>query len=158
MPQNKILISACLLGENVKYDGKNNSIKDNPDFKKLFNSCILIGVCPEVEGGLPTPRTPCEIQNGRVINRFGEDKTCEFEKGAKTALQIAKKEGIKVAILKSKSPSCGSGEIYDGTFSHRVIQGDGISAKLLKQNGIRVFSENELKEAYNYLREIENGQ
>ena len=146
MPRNKILISACLLGENVKYDGKNNSIKDNPDFKKISNGCTFIGVCPEVEGGLPTPRTPCEIRNGKVINRFGEDKTYEFEKGAKTALQIAKKEGIKTAILKSKSPSCGSGEIYDGTFSHRVIQGDGISAKLLKQNGIRVFSENELKD------------
>jgi len=142
----KILISACLLGENVKYDGNNNSILENPFIKKLLNLNMLISICPEVEGGLQIPRVPVEIIDNRAINKIGEDKTIFFQKGAQKALNLCKKHDIKYAILKFRSPSCGSNQIYDGTFSHTLINGDGICAKLLKENGISVFSEKNISE------------
>ena len=141
----KILISACLLGQNVKYDGKNNSILENPFIKKLLNLNMLIPICPEVEGGLPTPRVPVEIIDNRAINQIGEDKTIFFQTGAQKALNLCKKHDIKYAILKFRSPSCGSNQIYDGTFSHTLIDGDGVCTKLLKKSGIEVFSEKELE-------------
>lgn len=101
-------------------------------------------VCPEVLGGLPTPRDQAEIKNGRVITKFSKDVTSYFEKGASEALKMVKSFDIKEAILKQRSPSCGCGQIYDGTFSGNVIKGDGVTAALLKNNGIKVISEEDL--------------
>ncbi|MCD6247463.1 MAG: DUF523 domain-containing protein [Candidatus Diapherotrites archaeon] len=135
------LCSACLLGIKCRYDGKDNL---NERVIELAKREKLIPVCPEQLGGLPTPREPAEIQGNRVVTYSGKDVTEYFERGAKKVLKIAKLLGIKEAILKQKSPSCGSGKIYDGTFSGRIIEGDGITARLLKKNGIRVISEEEL--------------
>jgi uncharacterized protein YbbK (DUF523 family) len=149
----KVLISSCLLGENVKYDGTNNSITQNQFIQKLKSLNLLISICPEVEGGLPTPRIPVEIIDKNAINKNGEDKTKEFKLGALKALETASSNSIKMAIMKSRSPSCGVGQIYDGTFSRNLVEGDGISAALLKANGIKVFSENELDIAQKYWEE-----
>lgn len=140
----KILISACLLGKNVAYNGGNNDIREHPFIQKLLKADALVSVCPEVDGGLPTPRVPVELIDGKAINQDGEDKTHYFEKGAQNALQVCKKYNIKYAILKFRSPSCGSGIIYDGTFSHTFTKGDGMAAKLLKEHGVEVFSEKDL--------------
>lgn len=148
----KILISACLFGQNVKYNGKNNSILENPFIRKLLNLDMLIPICPEVEGGLPTPRVPVEIIDNKAINQIGEDKTIFFQNGAQKALEICKKYDIKYAILKFRSPSCGSNQIYDGTFTHKLIDGDGICAKLLKENDINVFTEKNLEELENIFK------
>lgn len=106
---------------------------------------MLVSICPEVEGGLPTPRVPVEIKNARAINKNNEDKTIFFQNGAKKALDLAEKYNIKYAILKAKSPSCGSNYIYDGSFSKKLVQGDGITAKMLKSKGIEIFTEDELE-------------
>ncbi len=135
-----ILISACLLGEGCRYDGKS---KPCPKIMKLKEKYNLIPVCPEVLGGLETPRTPCEIQFGKVISAGGEDRTKEYKKGAEITLEIAKRHNCTYAILKSKSPSCGKGKIYDGTFSKTLTDGNGITAQLLTENGIEVYSETE---------------
>ena len=141
MTQNyEYIVSACLCGEKVRYDGKEKTVKK---IKQLIDEGKAIMVCPEVEGGLPVPRHPCEIQNDKVINTLGEDKTSEFKKGAEITLQLCKKYNIKKAILKEKSPSCGSKCIYDGTFSRTPIPGQGITAKLLRENGIEVISDEE---------------
>lgn len=142
----KILISACLLGENVKYNGSNNDIRDIGLIKKLFNAGMLVPICPEVEGGLTIPRVAVELQNGKAIDKYGNDKTENFQKGATIACEIARKENIKVAILKSKSPSCGKSFIYDGRFSKRLVKGDGMSVEALQNSGIEIFDENSLKE------------
>jgi len=134
----KILVSACLLGINCKYDGTSNK---NEKILKLAKNFILIPVCPEILGGLPIPREPAEQRGKRVITKSGKDVTKYFEKGAKEVLKIAKILKIKKAILKQKSPSCGCGKIYDGTFSGKLIRGDGVTARLLKENKIQVFSE-----------------
>ena len=135
----KILVSACLLGYNVKYDGMNNL---NSKLVKFLSVHEVISVCPEVMGGLKVPRIPSEINNNQVINQDGIDVTKEYTKGALKTLEIAKENNIKIAILKEKSPSCGSNYIYDGTFSHTIIDGLGITARLLKENGINVLNEN----------------
>ncbi len=142
----KILISSCLIGKKVRYDGKDNLIDLTPleDFE-------LIPICPEVDGGLPTPRIPSEILENRVINKIGEDVTKEFQNGANIALNLAKKYNIKIAILKSNSPSCSNSLIYDGTFSKRLVKGMGITAKLLVDNGIKVFNENEIDSIKNFI-------
>ena len=132
----KILISACLAGRNCKYNGGNNL---NEKVMKLAENNELIPVCPEVLGGLETPRIPCEIKDGRVVNRNGESKDLEFRKGAQIALQTALEEKVACAILQSRSPSCGIGRIYDGTFSSTLTEGNGVFAELLMKNGIRVF-------------------
>lgn len=132
------IVSACLCGENVRYDGK---AKTNEKIKKLVEEGKAIPVCPEVEGGLPVPRHPCEIQNNKVKNDLGEDKTLNFEIGAEKILQLCKKHNIKKAILKEKSPSCGVKFVYDGTFSNTFIPGQGITARLLKEQGIEVISD-----------------
>lgn len=137
----KVLISACLIGDNTKYDGKNNYTSE---VEKLFPLCDLVVVCPEVMGGLPTPRQPCEITGGKVYNRKGKDVTRCFESGAGLVLHIARENGVRFAVLKENSPSCGHRKIYDGTFSSRLIDGKGITASLLEKNGIRIFSEHEI--------------
>ena len=140
----KILISACLAGINCKFNGENNLLnKDVLD--EISKRYHLLFVCPEVYGGLSTPREPAEMKNGVVVCKFsGKDVSENFKNGAEICLKIAKLNGCKKAILKSKSPSCGSGQIYDGSFSKRLILGDGITAKLLKENEILVYSEDEI--------------
>ena len=140
------MVSACLLGIKCRYDGKS---KPNRKILALAKSEILLPVCPEQLGGLPTPRPRAEIigKSGRTIKVFGEkgeDLTANFQKGAEETLRIAKLFKIKEAIFKQKSPSCGCGKIHNGTFSGKVIKGDGITTALLKKNKIRVNSEEEL--------------
>lgn len=134
------IVSACLCGENCRYDGKSTL---SEKIKRLVDEGKAIMVCPEVDGGLPIPRHPCEIRNSKVVNNHNEDKTEEFVSGAKKVLELAKKHNIKKAILKEKSPSCGSSFIYDGTFSRKLIKGQGITTKLLRANGIEVISDEE---------------
>ena len=139
----KILVSACLYGECTKYDGTNNILK-NPFFLGWKNRGELIPVCPEVMGGLPTPRPCSEICGGKVINTLGEDVTEAFNKGAREALDIAKNNNVTFAILKQGSPSCGCKKIHDGTFSGNKISGMGVTARLLTDNGIVVFDEDDI--------------
>ncbi len=141
----KIMVSACLLGDNVRYDGNNNFNQELIDFLKDHE---VVKVCPEVLGGLSTPRVPAEILNDKVINYEGTDVTKEFQEGAMKTLEIAKENDIQVAILKRNSPSCGANTIYDGTFTHCVTKGDGIAAKLLKDNGVTILNENNYKEYF----------
>ena len=129
----KILVSGCLLGENCKYNGGNNYSEKVAEYIKGHE---VISVCPECLGELPTPRVPAEIVNGVVTNREGQNVDAEFRKGAEIALEIAQKEQIDVAILQSRSPNCGVKQIYDGTFSGTRIDGQGVFARLLKENGI----------------------
>ena len=137
----RMLISACLVGDNVKYDGGNNK---NPLISKLLEKYELVPFCPEVEGGLPTPRHPAEQRGEQVVNDIDEDVTDEFNRGADLALNICLYLKIKKAILKERSPSCGVHSIYDGTFSHKVISGSGVTATLLKRKGIDVYNEDEI--------------
>ena len=141
MEKKKVLVSACLLGEACRYDGKS---KPCERVIALFEKYELIAVCPECEGGLPTPRAPSEICLDRVINREGVDVTDNYRKGAECALQVCRENGITLAILKSRSPSCGKGQIYDGSFSGRLISGNGTAADLLIKNGITVLTEEEI--------------
>ncbi len=141
MPCSPILVSACLLGTACRYDGK--SVPCPPLLEQLGN-LRLIPVCPEQLGGLPTPRIPCERQGERVISKTGTDTTAQYHRGAQQALQLAVLFGCKAALLKERSPSCGCGQIYDGSFSKSLISGDGVTAELLKQHGIAVFGESQL--------------
>lgn len=136
------IVSACLCGERTRYDGK---VSTSEKIKKLVDEGKAIMVCPEVSGGLSVPRLPCEIKNGRVINISSDDKTDYFVDGAIKTLETAQKYGIKKAILKEKSPSCGSKFIYDGTFNKNLINGKGITTRLLRLNGIQVISDEEFE-------------
>ena len=129
-----LLISACLTGVNCKYDGGNNALPEET-LRALRERYRLVPVCPEVLGGLPVPRVPSERLDGRVLNRAGEDVTAAFSDGAGQALRIAREQGCRKALLKARSPSCGSGRIYDGSFSGRLIPGDGVTAELLRAAG-----------------------
>lgn len=137
----KILVSACLLGENCKYSGGNNYNKEVCEFVRGQQ---VIPVCPEVLGGLPTPRCPAEIVGGVVMNREGVSVDREFRDGAEKALAIAKENRVELAILQSRSPSCGVKEIYDGSFSGRKISGQGVFAKRLIDEGVRVLDAGEI--------------
>ena len=137
------IVSACLAGVKCRYDGKDNT---NEEVKALLEQGKAVLVCPEVFGGLPIPRKPCEIvkdEEGEesVISVEGVDCTEAFKIGAQKTLEMAKILGAKEAILKAKSPSCGCGKIYDGHFNRTLIEGDGLTAKLLKENGIKVYTE-----------------
>lgn len=136
----KILVSACLLGVSVRYDGKS---KANEELIEKLKDYDFIPICPEVWGGLPTPRVPSEIINDKVINKDGIDVTDNYMRGAIETLNLARKFNIKKAILKSKSPSCGKNKIYDGSFTGILIDGNGITAKLLMENDIEVLTEDE---------------
>lgn len=138
----KLLVSACLLGENCKYNGGNNYTKEIADLKDRF---ALIPICPECFGGLPIPRVPNEITDGRAISKNGEDFTAEYHDGAEKTLYIANESNCCYALLKERSPSCGFGKIYDGTFSGTLVDGNGITADLLDQNGIRIFGESQVE-------------
>ena len=160
----KILISSCLLGEDVRYDGNNSSIAFNPKFafslKELFMDILcdneIYSFCPEVAGVLGIPRISAEIvKNDKpfiVKNEEGIDVTMNFLLGAKKALDICKEENIKIALLKANSPSCGNINIYDGTFTNNLTDGQGLTARLLKDNEIEVFNETQLKELAKFIK------
>ena len=135
------ICSACLLGIRCRYDGKS---KLNRKVIELAEKEVLIPVCPEQLGGLPTPREPAEQRGKRVFTRSGRDVTKNFQKGALEVLKIIKLLEIKEAILKQKSSSCGCGKIYDGSFSKRLIKGDGVTTALLKRNKIKIIADDEL--------------
>ena len=136
-----ILVSACLLGVACRYDGKRKPNEAVIALKEKYN---LIPVCPEIMGGLPTPRLPSEIMGETVIMENGEDVTDKYSKGAEETLRLARLFGCGKAVLKEKSPSCGSGRIYDGTFSKTLTEGNGVTAGMLLANGIRVAGETEI--------------
>lgn len=136
-----ILVSACLLGEPCRYDGESRPCAH---IIKLKETHTLLPVCPEVLGGLPTPRPASEIQaDGSVQNCVGADVTAEYRRGAEAVLAIAREQGASVAILKEKSPACGAGRVYDGSFTRTLREGNGVCAALLLENGIRVLGESE---------------
>lgn len=139
----KAIISACLLGVNCKYDGGNNCLTQEK-LNKLKEEYELVPVCPEAYGGLTTPRAPSERIDGKVISKLGTDVTAEYERGAQAALYLAQLFGAELAILKENSPSCGSGTIYDGSFSGVLTEGDGVTAQLLKKHGITVIGESKI--------------
>ena len=139
----KLLVSACLLGENCKYNGGNNY---TPGIEKLKERFELVPVCPETSGGLQSPREPSERVGDKVLTRSGEDVTEAFRRGAEKSLEIALAQGVTRAVLKERSPSCGSGAIYDGSFSGAVVSGDGAAAELLKRHGITVLGESRIEE------------
>lgn len=149
----KIFISACLLGENVRYDGKHQKLSEKI-ILQWRKEGRLVGGCPECLGGLPVPRDPAEIDSNskQVITVNGENVTLPFMTGAQKALDLCEKENIKFALLKESSPSCGSNNIYDGSFSKRKITGEGVTAALLTKNGIRVFSESTINELAQLIR------
>ena len=136
----KILVSHCLLGEPCRYDGASRLDRRVLELHKAGHT--LIPVCPEVLGGLDTPRAPAELQpDGRVVNADGEDVTAAYQAGAEAALRIAKQSGCTAAVLKARSPSCGCGEVYDGTFSGILTPGFGVTARLLREAGLAVMDE-----------------
>ena len=145
-----ILVSACLLGIGCRYDGKHKADEAVLRLREKYN---LIPVCPEIFGGLPTPRTPSERVGDRVMMKDGTDVTENFERGAVEAYELCKIYNIKTAVLKERSPSCGAGEIYDGTFTHTRIPGDGTASALLKANGIEIYGETRIHELIKRLKE-----
>ncbi len=132
------MVSACLAGQKCRYDGRSNL---RPEIASLVEAGQAVPVCPEVLGGLPTPRTPSERREGRVVFATGEDVTEAFASGAEAALYIAEEYGCSAAILKARSPSCGCGRIYDGTFTRTLVDGDGVFAELLRKKGFQLFTE-----------------
>ena len=140
----KLLVSACLLGENCKYSGGNNYC---PAAAALAERFELIPVCPEQLGGLPTPRVPAERVGDRVLTRDGADVTDAYRLGAEKTLETALANGVKRAALQERSPSCGCGAIYDGTFSGRLVPGDGVTAALLREHGIEIIKGSQAQDA-----------
>ena len=138
-----ILVSACLLGVPCRYDGQS---KAHPLARALCEKHHVVPVCGEIFGGLPTPRPPAEIQGDRVVTRDGQDVPEAYGRGAEAAAQLARLTGAQAAVLKERSPSCGSGEIYDGTFTGTVVEGWGVTAELLRREGIPVLGESRMGE------------
>ena len=137
-----ILVSTCLLGVACKYSGGDNAC---PAVLALAGRHTLIPVCPEVYGGLPTPRPPAERRGNCVVTEQGDDVTAQYQNGAQAAVRLAGLTGCKAAVLKKNSPSCGCGQIYDGTFSCRLIAGDGVTAEALKAHGITIYGESDVE-------------
>jgi len=146
----KILISACLLGERVRYHG-GDALVDHPTLRRWADEGRLVAVCPEVAGGLTTPRPAAEIvtraDGRRVLTSMGRDVTDAFDRGAQAAVDACRAHGIRIAILKEGSPSCGSRAVYDGSFSGRRVAGQGVTAARLAAIGVRVFNETEIDAA-----------
>ncbi|MBN2780653.1 MAG: DUF523 domain-containing protein [Candidatus Marinimicrobia bacterium] len=139
-----LVISSCLTGVPCRYDGKDNCLPEET-LRRLEDHFLLIPVCPEVLGGLPTPRIPSEIQgDGRILNRQGADVSREFRKGAELALKAAETAGASLACLKAHSPSCGNRSVYDGTFSGVLRPGKGVTVNLFEKTGKKVYNENEI--------------
>ncbi|TXH38186.1 MAG: DUF523 domain-containing protein [Rhodospirillaceae bacterium] len=157
----KVLVSACLMGEAVRYDGRAAGDGGGllADWQREGR---LVTICPELRGGLAVPRPPAEIEGGsgsdvldgtaRIVTPDGSDVTTFFLQGASAALRLAQEHGVKIAVLKQRSPSCGGREIYDGSFQGRRIAGEGVTAALLRRHGILVFDESQLTEAESWLR------
>lgn len=139
----KLLMSACLLGVNCRYNAQPKALPDDI-LNRLLERHTVIPVCPEQLGGLTTPREPSERQGERVVMRSGRDVTAAYERGAQEALRLTRQFGCTAAVLKERSPSCGHGEIYDGTFTGALTPGDGVTAQLLRENGITVYGESEI--------------
>lgn len=160
---NKILLSACLLGNPVRYDGKSKTLH-NAILDKLLSQGRVISFCPEIAGGLPVPRAAAEIHGGdgaavidnlaTVNTQDGTDVSEHFVAGAQQALALCHQHHIKVAVLTESSPSCGSKQIYDGSFTRRPLPGSGVTTALLRQHGIRVFNQHQLEPAFNYLEAV----
>lgn len=141
----KLLISACLLGVSCRYDGRSVPLPQET-IAALTGKYELVPVCPEQLGGLPTPRESAERRGGAVVTSSGHDVTAQYARGAQQALYLAETLGCKSALLKERSPSCGSGEIYDGTFSGTLTPGDGVTAELFKTHGIPVCGESKMED------------
>lgn len=148
----RVLVSACLLGVACRYDGKS---KPHPAVLALQTRHQLIPVCGEIFGGLPTPRTPAERVGDRVLTADGRDVTTEYRRGAEQVLALAQRMGCTAALLKERSPACGTGKIYDGSFTRTLTTGDGVTAELLRKNGIAVFGESQLDALTAYLAKEE---
>ncbi len=157
----KLLMSACLIGQCCRYDAQNGRSIVTPKLHKMLNNGEVAVICPELAGGLGVPRDPCEIEAGgsaagvlngsaRVISIKAEDKTQGYVKGAEETLALAQKYGIKTAVLKENSPSCGVHQVHNGAFDKGLVAGRGVTAELLQQNGLRIFSEDELEQAIQY--------
>ena len=138
-----VLVSACLMGLECRYDGRDNRCAR---IDALASRAALVPVCPEQLGGLPTPRTPAERLGARVLTRDGRDVTDAFRRGAEQALRLKEMLGARYALLKARSPSCGARGVYDGSFSGRVIPGEGVAAEALRRAGVRTFTEDEIDE------------
>ena len=134
----RILVSACLLGLPCRYDGAS---RPNAAVMALAQAHELVPVCPECYGGLPTPRPPAERVGERVLNALGEDVTAQYQRGAAAAVELCRLLQIRLAVLKAKSPACGCGQIYDGSFSGTLVSGDGVAAQALQGAGVRVVTE-----------------
>lgn len=163
----RVLVSSCLLGQPVRYHGRAAACESDAAaiLDRWRDAGLIAAVCPEVAGGLPTPRPPAEItgavsaervwqHTARVVDDTGADVTAAFIDGAQRALALAQRHGIRIAVLKEGSPSCGSTFVYDGTFTGAKIAGRGVAAALLREHGIEVFSEHTLAEADARLREL----
>jgi uncharacterized protein YbbK (DUF523 family) len=154
----KVLISACLLGERVRYHGGDARL-DHPVLRRWLEEGRLVPLCPEITGGLPTPRAAAEITvtlaGRRVLTAAGQDVTAAFDRGAEAAANACIAQGIRMAILKDGSPSCGSHSIYDGTFSGQRSNGEGVTAARLRAAGVRIFSEAEIDSAAEHLDSLE---
>ena len=144
----RILVSACLLGVNCRYNGERKKLEG---IERLMERAELIPVCPEILGGLPTPRPPAERVGERVMNREGADVTEAYQRGAQETLRLAELFGAKVALLKERSPSCGMGKIHDGSFQGRIVDGSGVTAELLSSHGISVYGESRIDALLNVL-------
>lgn len=161
----KILVSACLLGERVRFDGQGKLLRAEP-FARWRHEGRLVAICPEVTGGLGIPRAPAELQGGTgddvlegraAVRSPSADVTAAFLAGARAALELAQANHVRIAVLKARSPSCGRGRIYDGTFSKTERDGSGVTAALLARSGIAIFTEEELDRAEAHLLELERG-
>lgn len=160
-----ILVSACLLGEKVRYNGGDKRCND-PILQGWLKEGRVMAICPEVSGGLPTPRPPAEIVKGaggasvlrntaRVVCENGQDVTVQFRRGAEQALALARSRNIRIAVLKEGSPSCGTGYSYDGSFTGKRVPFPGVCAALLQEAGIQVFNEAQLVQAETLLKKLE---
>ena len=154
----KVLISACLLGERVRYHGGDARIA-HPILRRWHEEGRLVPLCPEVTGGLTTPRPAAEItvtpEGRRVLTAAGQDVTGAFERGAEAAVNACATHGIRIAILKDGSPSCGSRSIYDGSFSGRRLEGEGVTAARLRAAAVRIFSQDEIDAAADYMHSLD---
>ncbi|GIZ12501.1 DUF523 domain-containing protein [Pseudomonas sp. NCCP-436] len=159
----KILVSRCLLGQRVRYDGGTHG--PFSELQRWQAEGRIVGLCPEVAGGLPTPRPPAEIRDGRgaavldgqlpVLTNDGQDVTAAFVEGASQALALVRQHNIRMAVLKARSPSCGNEQTYDGSFSGTRVEGEGVTAALLRRHGIKVFHEGQLDQAAAWLANLE---
>ena len=150
MQKSTVLVSACLLGVKCRYNAVCGMVDG---LEELMECAQLIPVCPETLGGLPTPRPPAERVGNRVVNCEGGDVTRPYVEGAQECLKLARIFGAQYALMKERSPSCGAGEIYDGTFSHTRVSGDGVASEMLKQAGIAVYGESRIRELIDLLKE-----